>query len=207
MPIRQNKYLKVQQHRSAFTLIEMLLVLSLLLVLVSVVWPAVLRISASNRLRQSMQDVNSAFAAARIRAIEQGINYQVYFELGGSHYLVVPVDKELLGFETDSSDSQQTSSGHAVISQEISEDFEFSENVIATVTEPAIPFEWLAKFPDAKDWNWMESSFPITFYPDGSAAFDLKHEILGKDQKKVASIELRGLTGSAKISYDQETSQ
>lgn len=207
MPFQQKKNLKVQQNRSAFTLIEMLLVLSLLLVLISVVWPAVLRINANNRLKQNMQDVKSAFAAARIRAIEHGVNYQIYFELGGNHYLVVPVDKELLGQGIDSADTRQISSEEAVISQELSEDFEFSKNVAATVTEPAIPFEWLGNLPAAKDWKWMEASFPITFYPDGSAAFDLEHEILGKDQKRVASIELRGLTGSASISYDREISR
>lgn len=207
MRFSQKENLSTQKKRAAFTLIEMLLVLALLLVLVSVVWPAVLRINTSNRLRQSMQDVNSAFAAARIRAIEQGVAYQVYFELGGSHYLVVPVDKSLLGLDTDSPASQQTNGTQTVIVQELMEGFEFSETVTTTVTDPSIPFEWLSKFPKAKDWKWIEASFPITFYPDGAAAFDLKHDILGKDDKKVASIQLRGLTGATTISYDQEKSK
>lgn len=206
MARRQKKNGNFQQHRAAFTLFEMLIVLALLLVLISVVWPAVLRISASNRLRQSMQDVNSAFAAARIRAIEHGVNYQVYFELGGNHYLVVPVDRSILGLETEASDSLQTSTGEPVIALKLSEEFQFSKNITATVTEPAVPFEWLAKLPNAKEWKWMESSFPITFYPDGTAALDLKHDILKKD-RKVASVQLRGLTGSTTISYKQEKSQ
>jgi len=195
-----------KQHRAAFTLFEMLIVLGLLLVLVSVVWPAVMRISAGNRLRQNMQDVNSAFAAARIRAIEEGVNYQVFLELGGNHYLVVPVDRGLLGLETESSDSQKTSTREPVISQKLSKEFQFSKEISATVKEPAVPFEWLAKLPNAKEWNWMESSFPITFYPDGTAAFDLKHEVLKEDQQ-VAGIRLRSLTGSMTISYDQEKSR
>tara|TARA_R110002095_G_scaffold214263_2_gene206020 strand:- start:14198 stop:14752 length:555 start_codon:yes stop_codon:yes gene_type:complete len=184
----------------------MLLVLSLLLVLVSVVWPAVLRISSSNRLRQSMQDVNSAFLAARIRAIEHGVDYQVYLELGGQHYLVVPVDQSLLGLGTDSSKSAQASSGHAVIDGKLPDEFEFSKTVSTAVSQPAIPFEWLAKLPNAKDWKWIEASFPITFYPDGSAAIDLQHEVLKKDQQ-VARIQLRGLTGNTTISYNQEKSK
>ncbi|MCH9655448.1 MAG: prepilin-type N-terminal cleavage/methylation domain-containing protein [Planctomycetes bacterium] len=206
MTNKQNKTGNTQQHRAAFTLFEMLIVLGLLLVLVSVVWPAVMRISAGNRLRQSMQDVNSAFAAARIRAIEDGVNYQVFLEPGGNHYLVVPVDRGILGLETDASDSQQSSLREPVISQELSEEFQFSKDFSATVKEPAVPFEWLAKLPNAKEWNWMESSFPITFYPDGTAAFDLKHEILKEDQQ-VAGIHLRSLTGSTTISYDQEKSK
>ncbi|WP_298864312.1 prepilin-type N-terminal cleavage/methylation domain-containing protein [uncultured Gimesia sp.] len=206
MTNKQNKTGNTQQHRAAFTLFEMLIVLGLLLVLVSVVWPAVLRISAGNRLRQSMQDVNSAFAAARIRAIEDGINYQVFLEPGGNHYLVVPVDRGILGLETDASDSQQPSLREPVISQELSEEFQFSKEFSATVQEAAVPFEWLAKLPNAKEWNWMESSFPITFYPDGTAAFDLKHKIL-KEDRQVAGIHLRGLTGSTTISYDREKSK
>lgn len=206
MTNKQKKNGKSQQHRAAFTLFEMLIVLGLLLVLVSVVWPAVMRISDGNRLRQSMQDVNSAFAAARIRAIEEGVNYQVFLELGGNHYLVVPVDRGLLGLETESSDSQQTSIREPVISQKLFEEFQFSKDISAIVKEPAVPFEWLAKLPNAKEWNWMESSFPITFYPDGTAAFDLKHEILKADLQ-VAAIQLRGLTGSTTISYDKEKSR
>lgn len=205
MTDRQNKNSNSQPHRAAFTLFEMLLVLSLLLVLVSVVWPAVLRISSSNRLRQSMQDVNSAFSAARIRAIEHGVDYQVYLELGGQHYLVVPVDQSLLG-GGESGGSVQVSSGQAVISGKLPEEFEFSKNVTATVSQPAIPFEWLAKLPGAKDWKWMEGSFPITFYPDGTAALDLQQEIMKKD-RKVARIQLRGLTGNTTISYQQEKSK
>lgn len=206
MANRQKKNGNLQQHRAAFTLFEMVLVLSLLLVLVSIVWPAVLRISASNRLRQDMQDLNSAFAAARIRAIEHGVNYQIYFELGGTHYLVVPADRGLLGLETESSDSPQISVGEPVISLKLSDEFQFSKNSTAAVSEPAVPYEWLAKLPNAKEWNWMEGSFPITFYPDGSAAVDLTHEILKKDTP-VASIKLRALTGSTTISYNQEKSQ
>jgi prepilin-type N-terminal cleavage/methylation domain-containing protein len=203
---RQNKNSNSQQHRAAFTLLEMLLVLSLLLVLVSVVWPAVLRISSSNRLRQSMQDLHSAFSAARIRAIEHGVNYQVYLELGGQHYLVVPVDQSLLGLGTEASGSSQASNGQAVIDGKLPDEFEFSKTVSTTVSQPAIPFEWLAKLPNAKDWKWMEASFPITFYPDGSAAIDLQHEVLKIDQQ-VARIQLRGLTGNTTISYDQEKSK
>lgn len=202
----QKKNTKLQQNRAAFTLFEMLIVLGLLLVLISVVWPAVMRISAGNRLRQSMQDVNSAFAAARIRAIEDGVNYQVFLELGGNQYLVVPVDRSLLGFETESSSSQQTSIREPVISQKLADEFQFSKEISATVTESPVPFEWLAKLPKAKEWNWVESSFPITFYPDGTAALDLKHDILKADQQ-VAGIQLRGLTGTATISYDRGKSQ
>lgn len=193
------------QRRSAFTLFEMLLVLALLLVLVSVVWPAVMRISSSNRLRQSMQDVNSAFAAARIRAIEHGVNYQVYLELGGNQYLIVPVDQALLGVNTEGSGSITAGTSDAFIVRELPEEFQFSKTVSATVTDSIIPFEWLSGLPNAKDLRWVESSFPITFYPDGTAALNLQHDILKKEQK-VASIEVRGLTGNTTISYKQEKS-
>ncbi|MCA9022667.1 MAG: hypothetical protein KDA74_21105, partial [Planctomycetaceae bacterium] len=133
------------------------------------------------------------------------VNYQVYLELGGQHYLVVPVDQGLLGLNTESSSVSQVSGGQPVISGKLPEEFEFSKNVSATVSQPAIPFEWLAKLPGAKDWKWMEGSFPITFYPDGTAAIDLQQPILKQDQQ-VSRILLRGLTGNTTISYKQEKS-
>ncbi|WP_339685458.1 prepilin-type N-terminal cleavage/methylation domain-containing protein [Gimesia maris] len=205
MTKQPHTFRNAHQRRSAFTLFEMLLVLALLLVLVSVVWPAVMRISSSNRLRQSMQDVNSVFAAARIRAIEHGVNYHVYLELGGNQYLIVPVDQSLLGLNTDESGSTTAGTSDAFIVDELPEEFQFSKMVSATVTESMIPFEWLSGLPNAKDLRWVESSFPITFYPDGTAALDLQHDILKKEQK-VARIELRGLTGNTTISYEQEKS-
>ncbi|WP_417384608.1 prepilin-type N-terminal cleavage/methylation domain-containing protein [Gimesia sp.] len=206
MTKQPHPFRNAHQRRAAFTLFEMLLVLALLLVLVSVVWPAVLRISSSNRLRQSMQDVNSAFAAARIRAIEHGVNYHVYLELGGNQYLVVPVDQGLLGINTEDSSPATTGTSDAFLVRELPEEFQFSKTVSATVTEPIIPLEWLSGLPNAKDLRWVESSFPITFYPDGTAALSLQHDILKKEQK-VASIEVRGLTGNTTISYKQEKSQ
>ncbi|MCA9019376.1 MAG: prepilin-type N-terminal cleavage/methylation domain-containing protein [Planctomycetaceae bacterium] len=206
MTKQPHPFRNAHQRRSGFTLFEMLLVLALLLVLVSVVWPAVLRISSSNRLRQSMQDVNSAFAAARIRAIEHGVNYHVYLELGGNQYLVVPVDQGLLGINTEDSTPVTTGTSDAFLVRELPEEFQFSKTVSATVTEPIIPLEWLSGLPNAKDFRWVESSFPITFYPDGTASLSLQHDILKKEQK-VASIEVRGLTGNTTISYKQEKSQ
>ena len=189
-------------HRAAFTLLEMLLVLSLLLVLIGVVWPAVLRISASNRLRQSMQDVNSAFAAARVRAIEHGVIYQVFLEPGGQQYLVVPVDQSILGLSDSDSSSTAATSGQVVISGKLPEEFQFSKDIPVVVTEQAVPFAWLSNLPNSKEWNWMQISFPITFYPDGTAAFDLDQEVF-KDKRSVARVQLRGLTGSTTISYIQ----
>ncbi|MCA9004125.1 MAG: prepilin-type N-terminal cleavage/methylation domain-containing protein [Planctomycetaceae bacterium] len=206
MTKQPHPFRNAHQRRSGFTLFEMLLVLALLLVLVSVVWPAVLRISSSNRLRQSMQDVNSAFAAARIRAIEHGVNYHVYLELGGNQYLVVPVDQGLLGINTEDSTPVTTGTSDAFLVRELPEEFQFSKTVSATVTEPIIPLEWLSGLPNAKDLRWVESSFPITFYPDGTASLSLQHDILKKEQT-VASIEVRGLTGNTTISYKQEKSQ
>ena len=148
------------QRRSAFTLFEMLLVLALLLVLVSVVWPAVMRISSSNRLRQSMQDVNSVFAAARIRAIEHGVNYHVYLELGGNQYLIVPVDQSLLGLNTDESGSTTAGTSDAFIVDELPEEFQFSKMVSATVTESMIPFEWLSGLPGNTTISYEQEKSP-----------------------------------------------
>lgn len=201
MTNRQHQ-LRIRQHhrRAAFTLLEMLLVLALLLVLVGVVWPAVLRISASNRLRQSMQDLNTAFAAARVRAIEQGVTYQVFLEPGGQQYLVVPVDQGLLGGDSAGEGTISSANGPSVLSGKLPEEYQFSKETSAVVTEAAVPFAWLSNQPNAKDWNWMQGAFPITFYPDGTAAFDLSQEIL-KEKQSVARVQLRGLTGTAKISY------
>lgn len=193
---------KQHSRRAAFTLLEMLLVLALLLVLVSVVWPAVLRISASNRLRQCMQDLNSAFAAARVRAIDQGVMYQVFLEPGGRQYLVVPVDQGLLGGESSGAHTGTIATSQAVLSGKLPEEFQFSQETSAVVMEAAVPYAWLSNLPNSKDWNWMQGAFPITFYPDGTAAFDLNQDVL-KEKSSVARIQLRGLTGTTTVSYGQ----
>lgn len=199
---RQHQKCKQHPPRAAFTLLEMLLVLSLLLVLVGVVWPAVLRISAGNRLRQSMLDLNSAFAAARVRAIEQGVMYQVFLEPGGQQYLVVPVDQGLLGGESSTAGSGSAASSQPVLAGKLPEEFQFSKETSAVVTEAAVPYAWLSNLPNSKDWNWMQGAFPITFYPDGTAAFDLSQDVL-KEKRPVARVQLRGLTGTTTISYVQ----
>lgn len=86
------------RHRqAAFTLLEVLLVLGLLIVLAAWTAPEWRGQLARARLETAAQQVKTTWQEARLHAIEDGIGYEVAFVPGSGHYRVRPA--ELTGTE------------------------------------------------------------------------------------------------------------
>lgn len=193
--------------RRGFTLFEVLVVLSLLVLVVSLVWPPVSRMLARQELRQGAERVGTRLSAARVHAIETGLTYQFRFEPGGRRFMVVPFDQEYSTSSTQAAPGLGSVGGvdpnagggrratRTVGMLPASIKFEGGE--LLTEKGSGVPDEWLSGLPDSADYQGALWSGPVLFYPDGTATTvslmvqNKKHDAL--------QIDVRGLTGGVKV--------
>ncbi|MHB8898361.1 MAG: prepilin-type N-terminal cleavage/methylation domain-containing protein, partial [Thermoguttaceae bacterium] len=94
-------------HRRAITLIEVLLVLSLLVMLAAMTWPAMDRPMADQRLRKAADMVRTAWAKARIEAMSTGQTLLFESTLDSDQYTIqAQAGPESVQFITSSTEGQ-----------------------------------------------------------------------------------------------------
>jgi prepilin-type N-terminal cleavage/methylation domain-containing protein len=78
-------------YRRAFSLIELLLVLALLLVAAALSGPSLARAYERHQLQQAVALVRTRLAAAHYEALRRETIYEFRYEPGGNRWLIVPV--------------------------------------------------------------------------------------------------------------------
>ncbi len=180
-------------HHSAYTLLELLLVLTVILAVAGAVAPTVVQRMGDYKLKRGSEMARSAISLTRIHAIDLSSVYQFRFEPGGRRYLAIPTDTEALITSQTGSASAASAPGalpiSAIVSGQLPEDLSFQVVAATTTatttttatmaptattgmppggTDPA----WTAAFghvPKAGDYTGANWSAPIVFRPDGSA--------------------------------------
>jgi type II secretory pathway pseudopilin PulG len=171
---------------AAYTLLELLLVLAVILAVAGAVTPTVVERMGDYKLKRGSEMARSAISSARIHAIDLSSVYQFRFEAGGRRYLAIPTDTEALITSQTGSAAAASAPGAlpstAIVSGQLPEDLSFQPVVIATLapgataatgvppggTDPA----WTAAFahvPNSGDYASASWSAPVLFRPDGSA--------------------------------------
>ena len=176
--------------RSAYTLLEMLIVLAVLAVLASLSWPAVRGMLRRSELRSAAKQVRAALTKARLSAIETGVPHQFRYRPGTGRFEVRPLPESL--------DEGEVPAAWARTRQR--RDEESSEDTILSGV-------WFADPPSARngsvappshatsdDAGW---SAPTVFFPNGRSG-DARIRLAGSDGFSI-EIGLRGLTGSTRI--------
>ncbi|MCP5113935.1 MAG: prepilin-type N-terminal cleavage/methylation domain-containing protein, partial [bacterium] len=83
--------------RRGFTLVEMLVVLTILGLLVGMSWPSVHRLLSRSRVKEAAKQVRTELGEARLRAIESGTPQVFRFQPGTSFFEVRPKEEETAG--------------------------------------------------------------------------------------------------------------
>lgn len=186
-------------NRSGYTLMELLLAMTVLLAVAGIVWPVMQGQHARYLLKNDVEDVRRVLAGTRIRAIDFGLIYQFLYEPGGRNFLVVPYE----GLETEGA---QVDSGSAPLyrfSGIISENayFEYTDDPSLATDEDSlvgsISEDFLSGLSNSLELSTVSWSSPILFYPDGSAmsgAFEVRD-----DKRQIVRISVRELTGAVKV--------
>ena len=183
--------------RPGYTLLEMLIVVAVVLVVVSVSWPAMRRPAAKSKLRDAAKQLRVALARARLEAIRSGTGQQFRYQPGTGYFEIsasaasegggfVPVAFEEMDEGQSSADAFAAG---APVQYELPDGVRFFDPS-APVVPPGEPD------PIASPGNGSWST-PILFYPNGRS-FNARIRLHGQYGYYV-DVVLRGLTGAGKV--------
>jgi Tfp pilus assembly protein FimT len=187
------------------TLLEILLVLALIVIVFAVAVPTLTGSLSNQRLKKSAEVVRTAFSRARVKAMRNGRIQAFHCQLLGSKYATVPwymaadaveADDSLTADETATADPRW-----GLLNEQTAESlpdgimFVAETEVVEERTEPIAGTAADAEVAlDGYDMPW---SPPILFYPDGTTS-DAR-VVLRNERGWIVAIELRGLTGVARV--------
>lgn len=185
------------------TLVEMLLVLTILGVMAGIAWPNLHRFWAEQKIQEATEMVRAHLAGTRNKAIDAVLIYEFRYEIGGNRFMVVP--HEAYQLESAAVDAQgQLTSGDQLyrFAGTLRKGVVFSvttndlSDLGIPVIEEVVPVaEWqLQGLPDAGELAGLNWSSPILFYPDGSAAQSVLR--IEDEAGQEMELKVRGLTGA-----------
>jgi len=167
--------------RSAFTLLELLLVLAVVVLMLSIAYPALSGYIADARLQAGADHLRTRFAEARFQASENNQPYLFAVKPGESGYRLAPDTTDSMN-NTDPQASGNDPATSVVVEDVLPSNIKFNLDAGA------------ASGPSAGD-GYVGI---LTFYPDGSCSDD-KSIRLDLDGASPIEIRVRGLTGSVTV--------
>jgi Tfp pilus assembly protein FimT len=175
--------------RIAFTLFELILVLSLLVMLAALAPAALDSLQGTFRVTAAADAVRAAWAEARSHAINEGCAYRFSVVPGAGNYRIAP---DAAGFWPDPNSQSPAATpgqGHFVLEDALPRGVRFSTSD-ANGDAPADNFSPGSVDPSA----WVRVA---TFLPDGTAQDDAEIVFRARGARAV-SMKLRGLTGAVR---------
>ena len=180
--------------RPAFTLLEVILVMAIIIVMMAVAVPTLDGLRGDTYLRGASDEVREAWANARSQSIEDGIPYQFSVQQGTTKYKVSPDSSQSSG--SGGSTSANTSNNGTV-------------QKTAYVSEGELPNGILFNPPsgatDGSGWCVV-----VTFLPDGTVKpYDNSTEDPHIDLNEAGShviltVSVRPLTGTVSIKSNKQ---
>ncbi len=178
-------------HRNAFSLIELILVMGIIVMIFSLAIPLATRALGSHALRQSADRVRVAMGKARVEAIKSGQIHALFLQINSDWFNVAPFS-QITAQQALAARQTQLNANEVRTNLEenqLPKGIFFAEGLTSNDGRSA----------DAISRNGGGGNSlikPILFYPDGTAQ-DAR-VFLRDDQANTTSVQLRGLTGIAK---------
>lgn len=181
--------------RRGLTLVEVLLVLTLLVIVGAVTAPILSGSISQARLRHSGDLLRAAWGRARLAAMEAGDPYVFRFEPNGPRYQIVQL----------SSLTAEDGAEQHMLPPEDADDLEYSDADVLRLSQARLPagvvfaeaqvsaVPPMAAAAAAADSGWAS---PIVFYADGTSSDAAVH--LQNEEGAALRVTLRGLTGSSR---------
>ncbi len=176
--------------RRAYTLVEVLLVLALLVIISGVAWVAVKGPMAHYRLKSAADDVRSQWCTARDDAMKSGHTYAFRYMVNGDRYHLGPQDKAT---KSDSSASEDDAVDDEPLPPPVDKTLPTGVRFVSDGESQAASGD-APKTAHASGGEWSD---PIYFYADGSTS-DARL-LLAVDRRAVVRLLLRGVTGTVTV--------
>jgi prepilin-type N-terminal cleavage/methylation domain-containing protein len=199
--------------RQAFTLIELMLVLAIVVVIGGLSWPTLKHSFELARLKSGAEQVQSAFGHARVDAMNKGVPQVFHFDSGTGQYSVDAWQDDMAAVDDDASTSSSSSSTAATASaspsaatadgstpdpakRQLPDGIVFSNgDRVLDARAEAVESELSSSAGSAGSGS---SSPPIMFYPDGTAS-EASVTVTSPSGQSI-SIILRAFTGVSRMS-------
>ncbi len=183
--------------RRAFTLMEMLLVLVILVVLAALTVPVFYRSVRDATLRSAGEQVRTEWNKAHIKAMKEGRIYVFRFQPNGRKFQVEPYTAEDDTLDAVSSTSTfapppQPAKDDPNSRNQLPEGIKFLEGLTVEEERAKVVEEAMGMGGGGGEW-----SKPILFYPDGVSSDAWL--VVADEHNSAIRVELRGLTGLAVI--------
>jgi len=171
-----------------YTLLEMMLAVSIVVIIASLASHPVMRTFRDNRLGEAGEDVRIVLAGTRLQAIDRDEDWQFRYEPGGTHYVRVPWT------QSATTSAAPASGGGGRMSGTLPEGIQFSA---AEAAGGELASELVSGLPDEGELSGLSWSAPIVFFPDGtatSASFEITDQYAG-----IRDVSVRDLTGAVSV--------
>lgn len=179
-----------RRHRSAFTLVEVMLTLCLMVVLAALAWPVLDKPFASRRLRVAADKVRVAWCGARIDAMNSGTIFAFSYEIDGHTFRVAP--------QATGESSNMTWDSGAIAGSGIATSGKLPDDVSFVASEMSYGSQSSGQLANATaadgEQGWSQ---PILFFPDGTTS--TSQLVLRSQHGRCIEVKLRGLTGVATV--------
>ncbi len=195
---------RARNRRRAFTLIEVMLTLSLLVVIVALAWPALDKPFANQRLRRSADRIRAEWGRARVKAMDTGEIYLFRFMPEGDRYCIEQgtsaeqaADATSYGQVSRSAGGPASRAATSRRERPLPGGVTFHAGETVADTRSAMLESESTSTSSSSYGSTGEWSQPIYFYPDGTtstARLALKNE-----HERYIELSLRGLTGVAYV--------
>jgi len=193
------------------TLLEILLTLCLLVILASITWPGLGRPMATQRLRESADQVRTEWVRARVDAMSTGQLNVFRYSLDGDTYVIeAQATEDGVSETTEASQGTAGSPMPATASEGLDQAAgssnsrrRLAEKVRFMTDQTASPSSPQSATPDAQPSLSADASLsqPIFFYPDGTCS-DAQVRLTNEYNQTIV-LSLRGLTGVVQVSAVQ----
>jgi hypothetical protein len=185
----------------AFTLLELLLVIVIMIALAGVIWPSLSTRQAAGKLRSTSEQLASLMSLARGGAMSKGCSYRCVFEVDGMRAVI---------------EEEADPLNHPGVFEPIKAHWaklDLGKDDIRCLSVHFDEWEGLLKEEEAEILDRVDSksedhaSPPILFYPDGTS--DTATILLGDSENNNFTLTLNGITGQVKLErgnkFDSET--
>jgi type II secretory pathway pseudopilin PulG len=174
--------------RRALTLVEVLLVLTLLVVVGAVTAPLLEGSFSRAGLNSAADVLRGAWAKARLAAMQTGQPYVFRFEPNGSRFQIVALNE--LGLPEINVLEPETNVEHKAVDMLRLPQTRLPDGISFTAGDVSSSNQLLASVPGAAEGPWSD---PILFHPDGTTSD--ASLLLSNSQNTTIRVTLRGLTG------------